>query len=145
MRFASLRTWSLWTVQVVLAAVFLFAGITKLVMHSEALVGSSAVPAGFYRFIGLCEILGALGLVLPGAFRIRRELTPIAAGALVIVMSGAVGTTLPDLGLGAALLPGVTGLLCGFVAYGRRGWIPVRRLRPRAGGSASVVPQPSRT
>ena len=37
------------------------------------------LPDLFIKFIGLCEILGALGLVLPGLLKIRRQLTPLAA------------------------------------------------------------------
>lgn len=139
MRSATLRSGSLWTVQVALAALFLFSSVMKMVMPAEALVGTTSVPAAFYRFIGICEALGALGLILPGVFRIRRDLTPIAAGALAIIMSGAVGMTLQGFGPSAAILPGVTGLLCALVAYGRRDWIaaaPVAPVRSRIARAA---------
>lgn len=136
MRLATLRSPSLWIAQIALAALFLFAGATKLVMSAQALAASSTLPIGFLRFIGFCELLGALGLVLPGALRIRSELTPIAAGALVVVMSGAVGATLQGFGANAAILPGVTGLLCALVAVGRRGWLTAP---PRARRSGAVL------
>lgn len=122
----SLRSAALWTAQAALAALFLFAGVTKFVMSAEALTASGPLPVGFYHFIGICEILGALGLVLPGALRIRRELTPIAAIGLVVIMSGAVGMTVQGMGVGAAIVPGVTGVICGLVGFGRRDWLAAR-------------------
>src|SRR5262245_44546561 len=82
-----------WVAQALLAAVFLFAGGMKLIMPAAALVQQSPLPVLFLRFIGVCEVAGALGLVLPGLFRIRRELTPIAAAGLTVIMIGAVAVT----------------------------------------------------
>jgi hypothetical protein len=114
----------LWTVQIVLAALFLFGGITKLVMDGEALSADSGLPAAFLRFIGVCETLGGLGLVLPWGLNIRRELTPIAAACLVIIMVGAVVTTALTMSVLAALFPLVTGVLLTTVGYVR--WQQVR-------------------
>ena len=109
----------LWTIQGLLAAIFLFAGGTKLVLPPEALTGPVAIPITFVRFIGVCEVLGAIGLILPGLFRIRTGLTPLAAAGLIIIMIGAVVITLIG-GMGvAALIPFIVGLLCAFVLYGR--------------------------
>src|SRR5437868_49997 len=95
---------ALWTVQWLLAALFLFAGVMKLVMPIEALSDPSmgmTLPEWFLRFTGVVETLGALGLVLPGIFRIRTELTPLAAAGLVIVMIGAttlsLATPMPEM------------------------------------------------
>lgn len=127
----------LWTVQIVLAALFLFGGITKLVMDSAALTADSGLPAAFLRFIGVCEALGAVGLILPWALNIRRELTPIAAGCLVIIMVGAVITTALTMSVVAALFPLVTGVLLAVTGYAR--WQQVREeqasgVRPQASG-----------
>src|SRR5262245_5162404 len=62
---------ALWTLQGVLAALFLFAGGFKLVAPMAELARVSPLPAAFLKFIGVCEVLGALGLVLPGLFRVR--------------------------------------------------------------------------
>src|SRR5437867_10045785 len=70
---------ALWIVQGLLAAVFLFAGGTKLVLPLDQLTGPVALPGLLLRFIGVCEVLGALGLILPGVLRIRPGLTPLAA------------------------------------------------------------------
>ena len=117
----------LWIIQVLLALLFLFAGGTKLVMSIEAMraMGSPnqiLLPGLLIRFIGVCEVLGALGLILPGLLRIRRGLTPLAAAGLVIIMIGAVVLTFLGDGVAPAVFPMVVGLLAAFVAYGRRGW-----------------------
>src|SRR5919206_300575 len=87
---------ALWTIQGLLALIFLLAGGMKLAMPAEELAAAMALPLPipFVRFIGVCEVLGALGLVLPGIFRIRTDLTPLAATGLVVLMIGAVTTTL---------------------------------------------------
>jgi uncharacterized membrane protein YphA (DoxX/SURF4 family) len=120
----------LWIIQVLLALLFLFAGGTKLVMSIEAMraMGSAnqiILPGLLIRFIGVCEVLGALGLILPGLFRIRPGLTPLAAAGLVIIMIGAVVTTLASGDVAPALFPLVVAILASFVAYGR--WRPALR------------------
>ena len=74
----------------------------------------------FLRFIGVCEVLGAIGLILPGLLKIRPELTPVAASGLVIIMIGAVTITLIGGDVALAIVPLVVGLLAAAVAYGRR-------------------------
>jgi hypothetical protein len=123
--------YALWIVQGLLAALFLFAGGMKLVLPLDQLTGPVAVPGWFLRFIGVCEVLGALGLILPGLLRIRPGLTPVAAAGLVILMIGATVITLVGGDVGAALISAVVGLLAAFVAYGR--W----RLAPHRGSRAS--------
>ena len=114
----------LWIIQVLLALMFLFAGGMKLVIPSEVLQSMGpptqiVFPGWFMKFIGLCEVLGALGLILPGVFRRQQHLTPIAAIGLTIIMIGAVVVTVMGPGFKFAISPLVTGLLCAFVAYGR--------------------------
>jgi hypothetical protein len=110
---------TLWVVQVILAALFLFAGGMKLVMPIAEMTKQVALPGSFIRFIGVAELAGALGLVLPGIFRIRQQLTPLAANGLVIIMSGAVGITMAGGQVAPALIPAAVGILAGLVAYGR--------------------------
>lgn len=109
----------LWTVQGGLALLFLFAGGMKLVMPMDELADESGLPGPFMVFIGAAELLGALGLVLPGLFRIRIGLTPLAAAGLVIIMAGATLMTAIDTGVAPALMPLTVGLLAAFVAYSR--------------------------
>src|SRR6266576_4426821 len=84
----------LWIVQGLLAALFLFAGGAKLVLPLDQMTGPVALPGWFLRFLGVAEVLGALGLILPGLLRIRPGLTPLAAAGLVIIMIGATVITL---------------------------------------------------
>ncbi|HEY7413970.1 MAG TPA: DoxX family protein [Ktedonobacteraceae bacterium] len=117
-------TVSLWIIQGILALLFLFAGSMKLVMPIEMLAAQMSVPLPglFLKFIGVAEVAGALGLILPGLSRIRPGLTPLAGACLMIVMIGATVVTLLGNGGAMALLPLVVGLLCATVAYGRRSW-----------------------
>ena len=85
---------ALWIVQGLLAVLFLFAGGMKLVMPIEEMTEQIALPGAFLRFIGVAEVLGGLGLILPGLLRIRPGLTPLAAAGLVIIMIGATVLTL---------------------------------------------------
>jgi hypothetical protein len=110
---------ALWVVQVLLALLFLFTGTSKLLMSPEQLTAGSPLSAGFLRFISVCEILGAFGLILPGLFRIRPGLTPLAALGLLVIMIGATVVTLMTMAWTWAILPFVTAILTAFVAYGR--------------------------
>src|SRR5215471_8977176 len=110
---------TLWGVQGLLALLFVFAGGMKLALPLDALAGPVALPGWFLRFIGVAELLGGLGLVLPGAFRIYTDLTPIAAAGLVIIMTGATVISVVGIGAAAAILPFVVGMLLSFVAYQR--------------------------
>jgi hypothetical protein len=112
-------TYALWIVQVLLALVFLFTGGMKLTMSDAALTEGIPLPALFIRFISVFEVLGAFGLVLPGLFRIRTELTALAAAGLTIIMVGATIITIMTMGVLMATIPLVLGLLSAFVAYGR--------------------------
>ncbi len=117
-------TYVLWIIQVLLALTFLFAGGTKLVLSPEAMaaMGSPnqvALPGWFVRFIGVAEVLGALGLILPGLLRIKPWLTPLAAVGLVVIMIGATVLNIVADGVAAGVVPLVIGLLSAFVAYGR--------------------------
>lgn len=111
-------TYALWIVQVVLALLFLFAGGIKLVLPIDQMAGPISLPGTFLRFIGVCEVLGGLGLLLPGLLRIRPGLTPLAAAGLVVIMIGAIVLAIAST-VTSALMPLVVGILLLFVAYGR--------------------------
>ena len=121
--------YALWVVQALLALVFLFAGIGKLVMSIEAMTVDIKLPGIFLRFIGVTETLGAIGLILPGLLRIWTGLTPLAAVGLAIITLGATVLSVTMIGVLTALPPLVVCILCIFVAYGR--W----RLAPLPGSS----------
>ncbi len=89
--------WSigLWVAQVLLAALYLMAGWMKL---SQPMAGLAAMGMGyatempelFVRFVGLMEVLGAIGLIAPAASRILPILTPLAALGLSVVQVAAI-------------------------------------------------------
>ena len=120
---------ALWIAQGLLAALFLFAGVMKLVLPLDQMTGPIPLPGAFLRFIGVVEVLGAVGLILPSLLGIRPGLTPLAAGGLVIIMVGAVWITVAGGDVASAMIPLVVGVLAAFVAYGR--W----RLSPLSGSS----------
>jgi hypothetical protein len=110
----------MWVGQGVLAALFLFAGGMKLVAPAEMLTqGPVVLPVLFLRFIGLCEVLGAAGLILPWALRIHRELTPLAAAGLVIIMIGATVVTAIGGQITPALMPLAIAILLVTISRGR--------------------------
>ena len=117
----------LWTLQGLLA---LFLGLAsaapKLLLPPEVLPLPIPLPGAVVVFIGVAELLGALGLVLPGLLRVRPSLTPLAAAGLVLVTIGATVYQLTAGAVGSALFAVVVGLLCAFVGYGRWQLVPHR-------------------
>jgi hypothetical protein len=99
-------------VQALLALEFSFAGGMKLVPPVTELTKQTPLPGLFLRFIGTCEVLGAMELILAGLVRIRQGLTPLAATGLAIVMIGDVGCYRVDDGSGTGCDPsGYTSLV----------------------------------
>lgn len=134
----------LWIVQGLLALIFLFTGGTKLILPIEVLTEQTPLPGLFVRFLGVAEVLGAFGLILPGLLRIWPLLTPLAGSGLVIIMIGATVLTLVGVvpvGAAMALIPLVIGILSAFVTYGRWRLVPLHgrssRARQRAKSEAS--------
>ena len=119
----------LWILQCLLALLFIFSGAMKFVMPVEEMNRQAPVvlPGLFLHFIGICEILGGFGLILPSLLRIKPGLTPLAATGLAIITIGATVITMRGGMVAMVVLPLTTALLCIFVAYGR--W----RVRPITG------------
>jgi len=125
---------TLWVIQILLALLFLFSGCMKFILPIEVMTKQVALPGAFIHFIGLAEVLGAIGLILPGALRIRTGLTPLAASGLTVIVIGATVLMFENGGVAKAAFPFVTALLSAFVAYGRWRLAP---LRERSGAPAS--------
>ena len=111
--------YALWIIQGLLAALFLFAGVMKLVTPIAEMTREMPMPGLFLRFIGVCEVLGGLGLVLPVWLGIRPGLTTLAAIGLLIIMIGAVVVTAMSASPAQAVIPLLVVLLLAFVIYGR--------------------------
>jgi uncharacterized membrane protein YphA (DoxX/SURF4 family) len=119
----------LWVVQGVLALAFLLSGILKGFTPLEGLKKNMAwvgnVPAGLVRLIGIAELLGALGLILPVVTGIVPVLTIAAAVGLVLVMLSAAvfhasRKEYSTIGVNAVLL-----LLAAFIVVGHLVWVPL--------------------
>jgi hypothetical protein len=123
---------ALWIVQALLALTFLWAGGLKLVLPIEQLKGPIELPPLFVRFLGVAEVLGAFGLILPWRLRIRPGLTPLAAAGLLLIMLGATAFGIIVRDLMMTLIPLVIGLLCAFVAWGRSRASATRKPVPEA-------------
>jgi len=120
---------SLWIVQIVLAAMFGMAGVMKLTTPIAALAQQmgwpGAVPELLVRFIGLSELAGAFGLILPSVTRIRPALTSLAAAGLVVVMLLASVFHIMRGEFQALPINVVLGALAAFVAWGRSRKAPI--------------------
>ena len=110
----------LWTIQGLLALAFLFAGSSKILTPAATLAQlAGPLPVPLLRFIGVCEVTGAVGLILPGLLHVRPWLTPLAAAGLVIIMSGAVSAMIALSRAAEATGPAILGVLAIVVIYGR--------------------------
>jgi uncharacterized membrane protein YphA (DoxX/SURF4 family) len=120
---------ALWTLQSLLAVIFVTTGAMKLLTPADVMEAQSPLPLVLVRFIGLCELAGALGMILPGLLRIRTSLTPLAAVCLVVLMICATILTpiliSPDPVM--MLMPSIVGILAAFVGYARLRLAPLRR------------------
>lgn len=121
--------YGLWTLQIVLALMFLGAGIMKSTQPIDVLaqnmpwVGYS--PAALVRFVGISELLGAVGLVVPAATRLLPWLTPLAAAGFVTIMALAIPMHAVHGELGGIPVNLVLGALAAFVAVGRVRLAPI--------------------
>jgi uncharacterized membrane protein YphA (DoxX/SURF4 family) len=116
-------TMVLWVIQIVAAAQLVMAGSMKLFGTNEMLTQFyPGMPNTFMRFIAVCEVLGALGLILPGMVRRWRWLTPLTALGILVIMIGAVVYSVVTFGWGLVWSPLLVALLSAVVVYGRRAW-----------------------
>jgi putative oxidoreductase len=116
---------ALWAAQILLALAFGSAGIMTASMPiatlvQNGLVWAGDVPVWLVRFIGTCELAGAVGLILPALIRIRPELTALAALGLLTMMILAMGFHISRREPEVVPMNMVLGGLAVFVAWGRR-------------------------
>jgi putative oxidoreductase len=119
----------LWTVQVILATMFIMAGFMKTTLPIDQLSLSvpwaKDVPEALVRFIGTSELLGAVGLLLPGVFRIKPRLTPYAASGLLTIQVFAMIFHFSRGEYAAIGFNLVLALAAAFIAWGRFKKVPV--------------------
>ena len=113
----------LWIVQILLAGLFLITGLTKLTqprlkMAAGPMRWAADTTDRQFRAIGLLEVLGALGLILPRALGIAPGLPPIAATGLALTMVGAIATHVRYKEVDRVAVPVVVLGLALFVAIG---------------------------
>lgn len=120
----------LWVLQVLLAAAFFAHGWLFLAPPAEMVAQLSAIPTPLRLFIGVAEVLAAIGLTLPGITRVLPWLVPAAAAGLMVVMIGAVLLHISRGEASSAITTAILLALLAFVAYTR--W-KVRPILPRAG------------
>jgi putative oxidoreductase len=124
--------YGLWTAQVLLAVTFAFSGLVKLTISAAALAqkmpGETLLPLALIRFIGVAEVAGAIGLILPSATRILPVLTPVAARALALVMALAAVFHISRGEFSSLAVVLVLGAIAVFISWGRatRAPIPAR-------------------
>lgn len=120
---------ALWILQGLLALVFLAAGASKLFQPipklAKQMSWTGQVPVGLVRFIGLAELLGAIGLILPGVTHIAPALTAAAGIGLIIAMLAAVIFHIVRNEGPNVAGPIVLALLLLFITYGRLALVPL--------------------
>ena len=121
---------SLWVAQTILAVLFLMAGSMKsfqpIETLSQTLPWVSEMPTVLIRFIGISELLGGLGLILPGVLRIKPKLVGYAALGLFVVMILAACYHVMKSEYDVIGTNVLFGGLAAFIAWGRLRYLPIR-------------------
>jgi hypothetical protein len=114
---------ALWLAQILLAAAFLLVGYTHALSPVAVAVArapwAASLPVPLLRFIGVVELAGALGVLLPAATRIQPRLTPLAAAGLATIMVLAIPFHLMRGEMKEIVINLVLGALAAFVGWGR--------------------------
>jgi uncharacterized membrane protein YphA (DoxX/SURF4 family) len=116
----------LWVLQVLLALAFLaHGGLFLFPPANMAAVMNALIAPAFRYFIGVAEVLAAIGLTLPGVTRIKPWLVPSAAAGLMIVMISAIGLHVSRGEVSSAITTSILFVLLAFVAYMRWKVLPI--------------------
>ncbi len=128
---------TLWVLQVLLAVAFFLHGLLFLAPPPEiAAMMNASLPRWFQSFLGVAEILAAVGLTLPGVTRVLPWLVPCAAvGVMIVMIFATIYHVYRGDPISSAVTTAVLLVMASFVAYGRWRMAPIR---PRAGRTAAV-------
>jgi uncharacterized membrane protein YphA (DoxX/SURF4 family) len=128
---------TLWVLQVLLAVAFFLHGLLFLAPPPEiAAMMNASLPRWFQSFLGVAEILAAVGLTLPGVTRVLPWLVPCAAvGVMIVMIFATIYHVYRGDPISSAVTTAVLLVMASFVAYGRWRIAPIR---PRAGRTAAV-------
>lgn len=114
---------ALWIVQIALALLFVLSGFMKVTQPIETLAMQMKWVSDFsphmVRLIGVLELLGGIGLILPAWTGIAPILTPLAAVGLALLMVGAIFTNFRHHDVTGMIIDLVVLALAAFVIYGR--------------------------
>lgn len=131
----------LWILQVLLAAAFAAHGWLLVSPPPELLaVMNEELGVGFRLFLGMAEIAGAVGVILPAITRVMPWLTSLAAGGLAFVVACATVLHVSRGEVSSAVTTAILFLLAAFVAYGRWRVQPIAARRARSAASALTSP-----
>lgn len=121
---------ALWIAQIVLGGMFIMAGTMKstqpIAELSKTVPWSAQIPELLVRFIGVCELLGGIGLILPSILRIKPVLTPVAAIGLVIIMTFAMVYHISKDETNVIGFNAILGLVAAFIGWGRLKKAPIQ-------------------
>ncbi len=112
----------LWVLQVLAALLYGASGVMKVFMFdkiSEEVPSCGALPREAWMALGILELVCAVGLIVPAAFRWRQALTVVAATVLAIESLVFIGVHVKYHEITPMIMSGVLGLLMAFIAYGR--------------------------
>lgn len=135
---------ALWIVQVLWGVFFSVTGFGKVIWYKPALWNQalqqvpwvSAVPQDLLIFIGVCEFLGGVGLILPAMTGVKPKLTPFAAIGLTLVMILAAIFHVVRGEYSFLFINLVLGGVAAFIAYGR---LLVRPIAPAPIGTLRIL------
>lgn len=113
----------LWTLQITVAVILLISGYTKIFLPHDQLAEASewtgAYTEIFVRYIGVIDILGGLGLILPGLLNIYPRIMGYAAGGVAVLMVAALVLHIDRYEFGAIWINIFILIACVIIAYGR--------------------------
>lgn len=144
MKGSSVANVVLWVLQVFFGLFFIVAsGMPKFFAPREVLNMPIVLPREFLIVVGTSEVLGGLGLILPGLLRRHQWMTSVAAFMLVLLTLFATGYQLVAGQVASAVFAAGVGLMCALIGYGRWKVAPLGPARSRPMAHPDLAPSPA--